>query len=67
MELEILQEAEISGTRLLSLTLACTAFVNSAYPENWALLYEPLSMLATKKTGVLKETVLLFQPSTKSY
>ena len=31
--------------------LGCTAFVNSAYPENWALLYEVLSMLATKKDG----------------
>ena len=33
----------------LNLTLCYTAFTNSAYPENWALLYEALSMLAIRK------------------
>ena len=37
--------------RLLSvfLTLGYIAFANSAYPQNWGLLDEALSMLATKK------------------
>ena len=36
-------------TALLNMTLDCTPFANSAYPENWALPYEALSMLAKKK------------------
>ena len=36
---------------LISMTLGCTAFGNLAYPENRPLLYEALSMLATKKNG----------------
>ena len=35
----------------LNLTLGSTAFGNSAFPENWTLLYESLSMLATNKSG----------------
>ena len=32
-----------------NLTLGCTVFAKSTYTENWALLYEALSMLTTKK------------------
>ena len=32
-----------------NLIIGCTTFENSAYPENWPLLYKALSMLATKK------------------
>ena len=35
----------------LNLTPGRTAFANSAYPENWALFYKALSMLAIKKNG----------------
>ena len=32
-----------------NLPLGCTAFAKSTYHGNWALLYEALSMLTTKK------------------
>ena len=49
---------------LFNLTLGSIVFADSAYPENWTLLYE--ANLLQRKSGVLKETVLLFQPTTKS-
>ena len=38
-------------TTFLEFDLGCIAFANSAYPENWTLLYEALSILATKKNA----------------
>ena len=35
----------------LNLTLGYIDFANSAYSENWTLLYEALSILATKKNA----------------
>ena len=51
LELEILQQADIGRLLFLTLILGCTAFANSAYPENWALFHEAQNVLATKKNG----------------
>ena len=47
------------------LTFFTPWYANSTCPANWALLYEALSLRLQRRTGVLKEIVLLFPPSTK--
>ena len=51
----------------LNLTLACTAFVNSTYPENWALLYKALIMLATEKNECCQGNCTSLQTLNKKF
>ena len=49
------------------LTLGNNAFANSGYPENWALLYEALSMLATKKNRCSQGNCTLLSTLNKKF
>ena len=49
-----------------NLTLGCTDFANSAYPENWALFYETLEHTDYKEERVfLKKLYFSFNPPHK--